>query len=150
MQQSMKAHLIPIIGIIICLSCTSKNANTSRDIISGLNLKKGTVISCGSPDKEFGQVQFRVTGNIAAIKDFPLALELLHSFEYDEAEKVFGRIIEEDPDCAMAYWGVAMCNFHPLWEPPSPQNLVKGSAAAEIAKSIPNVSLLESGFIKAV
>jgi hypothetical protein len=32
----------------------------------------------------------------------------LHSFEYDDAEKVFAKIIDENPECAMAYWGVAM------------------------------------------
>jgi hypothetical protein len=28
---------------------------------------------------------------------FNLAVSLLHSFEYDEAEKVFANIIDEDP-----------------------------------------------------
>jgi len=50
----------------------------------------------------------------------------------------------------MAYWGVAMCNFHPLWEPPSELNLKKGSKAIEIAKSIPGISARESGFIGAI
>src|SRR5262249_8926859 len=77
------------------------------------------------------------------------AVELLHSFEYEESEKVFAKIIDEAPQCAMAYWGVAMCNFHSLWEPPSELNLKKGSKAIEIANSIPGISARESGFIRA-
>ena len=50
-------------------------------------------------------------------EEFNLAVELLHSFEYDEAEKVFAKIIDKEPDCAMAYWGVAMCNYHPALAP---------------------------------
>lgn len=34
---------------------------------------------------------------------FNLAISLLHSFEYEEAEKAFVQVIDVDPDCAMAY-----------------------------------------------
>ena len=82
--------------------------------------------------------------------DFNLAIELLHSFEYDEAEKVFAKIIDENPDCAMAYWGVAMSNFHALWTPPTEAELIKGSKAVEIAQGIKNKSDRESAYINAI
>ncbi len=135
---------------IIMLSCKNKNLPPSEIVIKQLNLKRGNVISCGPPDAQFGSVDFEMTCNERAKNDFNLAVELLHSFEYDESEKVFAKIIDETPECAMAYWGVAMCNFHPLWNPPTEAELQKGAKAIAIAKSINTTSARESGYINAI
>ena len=79
-----------------------------------------------------------------------MAIALLHSFEYDESEKMFAKVIDEAPECAMAYWGVAMSNFHPLWAPPSPAELEKGIKAINIARSIHNKTKRESDYIEAI
>jgi tetratricopeptide (TPR) repeat protein len=50
----------------------------------------------------------------------------------------------------MAYWGIAMCSFHPLWEPPTEADLKKGSKAIAIARSISRRSLWETAYIDAV
>jgi tetratricopeptide (TPR) repeat protein len=83
-------------------------------------------------------------------KDFNLGIALLHSFEYDESEKVFAGIIDEDPACAMAYWGVAMANYHTLWAPPTAAEFQKGSRAIAIARSIGRKSEREAAFISAL
>ena len=57
---------------------------------------------------------------------FDLAFSLLHSFEYEEAEKAFVKVIDMDPDCAMAYWGVAMSIFQSLWMQSDHSYLEKG------------------------
>lgn len=132
------------------VSCKSKNPSPSKEAISQLNLKRGDVISCGPPNAQLGTVDFDMTCSEKAKKDFNLASELLHSFEYDESEKVFAKIIDETPECAMAYWGVAMCNFHPLWNPPTEAELQKGANAIAIAKSISTTSARESGYINAI
>lgn len=131
-------------------SCKSRNATPSERIIDELGLKTGDVISCGPPDAQFGSVDFEMTCNEKVKKDFNLAIELLHSFEYDESEKVYSKIIKEAPECAMAYWGVAMCNFHPLWNPPTEAELRKGARSIAIAKSISSESVRESGYIDAI
>ena len=135
---------------VIMLSCKSKNPSPSKEVINQLNLKRGEVISCGPPDEQFGSVDFEMTCNEKAKKDFNLAIELLHSFEYDEAEKAFAKVIYETPECAMAYWGVAMCNFHPLWNAPTEAELQKGAKAIAIANSINAKSARESGYINAI
>jgi hypothetical protein len=140
----------PFILSVILFSCKGKDQLPSKEDISQLNLKRGTVISCGSPEKKFGRVDFEMTCNEKAKKDFNLAIELLHSFEYDEAEKVFAKVIDQTPDCAMAYWGVAMCNFHPLWNPPNEAELEKGAKAIAIATAINKKSDRESGYINAI
>ena len=139
-----------LLSWILIISCKNNNSIPSKELIDKLNLKKGAIISCGTSDKQFGVVSFEMTCNENLKEDFNLAIELLHSFEYDEAEKAFAKVIDEAPDCAMAYWGVAMCNFHPLWNPPTEAELKKGSKAVEIAKSITQKSERESGYINAI
>ena len=131
-------------------SCQENNKLPSQGLIQEMNLKRGEIISCGPADKEFGSLVFDVSGNEKAKEDFTLGLKLLHSFEYDEAEKVFAKIIDEDPACAMAYWGVAMSNFHPLWAPPTEPEIKKGEKALEIANALQKKSAKEAAYIEAV
>lgn len=42
---------------------------------------------------------------------FDQGIGQLHGFWYYEAERTFRQIAAEDPDCAMAYWGMAMANW---------------------------------------
>ena len=42
---------------------------------------------------------------------FDQGLGQLHGFWYYEAERSFRQIAAHDPDCAMAYWGMAMANW---------------------------------------
>lgn len=150
MYPLLKKGLLLLWIATMLFTCSEKKSGPSKELIDELNLKSGKIISCGPPDKEFGIVDFEIKGSETVKNDFNTAIELLHSFEYDEAEKAFAKIIDEAPECAMAYWGVAMCNFHPLWEPPTEVNLSKGSKAIEIARSIRKKSERESGYINAV
>ena len=120
-------------------------------MISSLDLKRGEVVSCGPQDGEiYGTVSFTASVPDSLKKDFNIAVALLHSFEYDESEKMFSKIIDSDPGCAMAYWGVAMCNFHPLWFPPSSLELQKGTRAIQVARSIKEKTKRESEYIEAI
>ncbi len=132
------------------LSCGGRTAGPSKERITELDLKRGAVISCGSSGPQFGSVAFETSCDEKVKDDFNLALTLLHSFEYDEAEKVFAKVIDRQPACAMAYWGVAMSNFHPLWTPPSEAELEKGAKAIEIARSITPKSKREGDYITAL
>jgi tetratricopeptide (TPR) repeat protein len=135
---------------IIIVSCKDKEKDPAPDLIAGMDLKRGALISCGPPGKEFGFVDFRFSGGEKIKEDFNLGVKLLHSFEYDEAEKVFAKIIDQQPGCAMAYWGVAMSNFHPLWTAPLEPELIKGAKAINIAQGIDNKSEREADYIDAL
>src|SRR5262249_49884069 len=74
---------------------------------------------------------------------------LLHSFWYEEAEKSFAAITTKDPGCAMAYWGIAMSVYYPLWQPPSPAMLQKGTAALEKTRGLA-VTPREKDYIAAI
>jgi len=84
---------------------------------------------------DLGRVHFPVSCSAAAQNTFDRAIALLHSFSYNDAETTFSQIIHTEPDCAMAYWGVAMSLYHPVWEPPGATALSKGAAAIAQAKS---------------
>ncbi|SHN33726.1 tetratricopeptide repeat protein [Chitinophaga sp. CF418] len=117
--------------------------------IAAMNLKQGKTILCGPTDKQLGAVSFETSCSDKVRKDFNLALALLHSFEYDESEKAFAAIIRKEPTCAMAYWGIAMSNFHPLWAPPGKEEFEKGRKAVSIAQSLPK-SIREAAYINAI
>jgi len=75
---------------------------------------------------------------------------LLHSFFYEEARRVFTSIAERDPNCAMAQWGIAMTWWHPIWTPPTPDEMRAGKAAIDKAMSVKAVTDRERGFITAL
>lgn len=102
------------------------------------------------PSEKLGQVNFPVSCNAAARKQFNRATALLHSFWYEEAEKAFTAVAKEDPKCVMAHWGVAMSLYHPVWAPSTPAELQKGWTAVEKAKSVGAKTAREKDYIEAI
>jgi tetratricopeptide (TPR) repeat protein len=100
--------------------------------------------------EKLGQVNFSVSCNAQAQKQFNRAVAWLHSFEYEAAEKVFAEVTVIDPRCGMGYWGIAMSNYHPIWAPPSAAELQKGAAAMEKAKSVSAQTERERDYIAAI
>jgi tetratricopeptide (TPR) repeat protein len=144
-----KKFLFPVSVLLLLLpACRSKNTIPSADLISEIQLKRGPAFSCGPSGKQFGSAEFKITWKEVQ-EDFNLAIELLHSFEYDEAEKAFAAVIDKQPGCAMAYWGVAMSNFHALWTPPTEAELKKGTKALQVAQSL-QTSKRETAYIDAI
>lgn len=131
-------------------ACHGRKKIPAEEAIDAIKLKSGEVVLCGPPDKQFGSVVFEAPYSKKVQKDFSLAIALLHSFEYDEAEKVFAKIIDMEPETAMAWWGVAMCNFHPLWAPPTQAELEKGAKAIAIAQTLAEKSTKSSAYIEAI
>jgi tetratricopeptide (TPR) repeat protein len=119
---------------LLIFSCKD-NTPQPNPAFSSLDLKRGEILLCGTP--QFGEVSFALDCQYDVRQAFDLAISLLHSFEYTEAEKAFVNVIDADPECAMAYWGVAMSIYHELWAPPGPKELKKGAALIDIAESLP-------------
>ena len=99
---------------------------------------------------DVGTVNFPVSCSAEAQKTFSHSVAMLHSFWYEEAAKSFTAAAQQDPTCAMAWWGVAMSNYHPLWEPPTTDAMEKGTAAVRKAKSLEAHTERERGYIAAV
>lgn len=133
MKHSKKALFL--IGAILFFSVSScKNDNSNRNLAS-LDLLRGDLQLCGNG--QFGDVSFSESCSYETRDTFNLAISLLHSFEYIEAEKAFVQVIDKDPDCAMGYWGVAMSIYHGLWAPPEKSVLEKGVKLLAVAEKLP-------------
>src|SRR5262245_33018326 len=97
-----------------------------------------------------GNVHFPVTCKPELQPAFDRAVALLHSFGYELAREAFAGVAAQDPACGMARWGVAMTYYHPIWAPPTPQELAAGRAAAEEAAKVGAKSEREQGYITAI
>jgi tetratricopeptide (TPR) repeat protein len=97
-----------------------------------------------------GKVTFPITCAPDVQSDFARGVALLHSFFYEEARRVFTSVAERDPKCAMAQWGIAMTWWHPIWTPPTPDEMRAGKAAIEKAMSMEAGTDRERGFITAL
>src|SRR5437660_11506731 len=100
------------------------------------------------PEK-LGQVRFAVSCRADVQKAFERAVALLHSFWYLEAAKAFTAVAQADPDCAIAYWGLAMSNWTQIWSPPPPAALKRGWEAVEKAKAASAKTARERDFVAA-
>src|SRR5258705_5168752 len=97
-----------------------------------------------------GKVTFPITCAPDVQSDFARGVALLHSFFYEEARRVFTSVAERDPKCAMAQWGIAMTWWHPIWTPPTPDEMRAGKAAIEKAMAMNAGTDRERGFITAL
>ena len=96
-----------------------------------------------------GTVDFRVSCP-AVQADFDRAVALLHHMTYPQARTAFQGVVEKDPQCAMAHWGVAMTLFQPLWPTrPSPAQLQQGWDEVAQAKALAPKTERERLFVAA-
>jgi hypothetical protein len=66
--------------------------------------------------EQLGTIDFKTSATSPqAQKEFLRGVLFLHSFEYDDAVAAFQKAQKLQPDFAMAYWGEAMTNNHPIW-----------------------------------
>lgn len=99
---------------------------------------------------KLGRVKFDVSCKLAVRAEFSRGVAMMHSFWYSEAESAFQRVAAADPQCAMAHWGVAMSNYHPVWAPPNGEELKRGKEAAAKALAMTGGNERERDYITAI
>lgn len=97
-----------------------------------------------------GEVHFPISCKPEVQEQFEKGVALLHSFWYEAAFKTFSQISTNDPQCAMAYWGIAMSLYHPLWDPPLVPDLRQGLAAIATARPLASSTEREKAYIAAI
>jgi tetratricopeptide (TPR) repeat protein len=102
------------------------------------------------PVEQLGSVNFPISCRSEAQGDFLRGLALLHSFGYEEARRSFLAAATTDPRCAIARWGVAMTYYHPIWAPPTPDELAVGAKAAAKAAATPAGTEREGAYVYAI
>lgn len=113
-----------LLSLVVCASPSakaedapdSKAADTPAALLPGHSLH-GEVFNDGPRQKAHlmggtGNVHIQITTkDPTAQQFFDQGLGQLHGFWYFESERSFRQAAFLDPDCAMAYWGMAMANF---------------------------------------
>jgi len=99
---------------------------------------------------QLGNVHFATSCNEQAQGRFDRAMRYQHSFWYSAARDIFNQAAAADPQCGIAYWGVALTYLdNPHNAIPAP-NVEPGLAAIEKAKAVGAKSERERDFIDAL
>ena len=102
------------------------------------------------PEK-LGKVHFPISCSADAQRQFDRALAMLHSFWYPQGLEAFTALATTNPDCAMAYWGIAIsARANPLAGSPDAAALERGQQAVEKAKAAGARTPREREYIAAV
>ena len=56
---------------------------------------------------QWGEVHFPVSCRASVQPAFDRAVAMLHSYSFGDAANTFAAVAHDDPNCAMAYWGLA-------------------------------------------
>src|SRR5437764_649034 len=101
--------------------------------------------------ERLGKVHFATSCAPAAAEEFDHAIALLHSFEFADAIAGFKQVLERDPSCGIAQWGIAMSTWgNPFGGLRSPKVLQDGLAASARAQAIGAKTDRERDYIAAV
>jgi hypothetical protein len=101
-------------------------------------------------DSKLGAVHFETSCKPEAQRLFDRAMLYQHSFWYRASQKTFEEVLKADPECAIAYWGIALSL---LWNPhatPAAKNLAEGAAALAKAQSVGAKTERERDYVAAL
>jgi predicted Zn-dependent protease len=104
------------------------------------------------PHAQLGSVRFLNSCSPAVQPRFDRAMALLHSFWANDAIEAFKAVLQQDPGCAIAYWGIAMSHQqNPLTgQPPPPKGAEQALDALDKAKAIGKATERERDYIAAI
>ena len=102
-------------------------------------------------DQRLGTVHFATSCNETAQRRFDRGMRYQHSFWYSSSREIFEEVLKADPECAIAYWGIALSLLNnPLIGAPPASNLPRAVAALEKAKEIGAKTARERDYIAAL
>src|SRR5882757_10335836 len=101
-------------------------------------------------EEQFGNVHFSTSCNEAAQRRFDRGMRYQHSFWYRPAKEIYEETLQADPECAIAYWGIALSYLNNPHSPVPAPNLPIGLAAIEKAKAIGAKTQRERDYVDAL
>jgi tetratricopeptide (TPR) repeat protein len=101
-------------------------------------------------DQKLGTVHFATSCNETAQRRFDRAMRYQHSFWYAESKEIYQEALTADPECAIAYWGIALALLNNPHGPVPAPNLPLGLSAIEKAKAIGAKTPRERDYIDAL
>jgi hypothetical protein len=96
-------------------------------------------------------VHFQISCSPASQRQFDLAIARLHELRFNESEQIYSAITEAEPDCAIAYWGIAMSRIRrPVPGFRLPDDIRVGRAALRSAANARVATQRERAYIAAL
>ena len=108
------------------------------------------IVAQDASDERFGRVHFSTSCNEVAQRRFDRAMRYQHSFWYRESKGLFEEALAADPECAIAYWGIALSLLFNPHVPTPAQNLALGLAALEKGRTLGAKTQRERDYIDAL
>src|ERR1700675_2583459 len=107
--------------------------------------------AAGTAPEQLGRVSFGNSCSPAVQAAFERGVALLHSFWWQEGERTFREVLERDPKCAIATWGIATILVgNPFGGGPPPAQAQLAKAAIGRGRAIGAKTERERLFIEAV
>jgi hypothetical protein len=103
-----------------------------------------------SSDQQLGKMHFETSCNEVAQRRFDRGMRYQHSFWYRAGREIFEEAAKADPECGMAYWGVALTQLDNPHGPIPAPNLAPGLAAIQKAKAVGAKTERERDYIDAL
>ena len=108
-------------------------------------------VSGAHAQEKLGKVSFPTSCDPKVQAQFERAVAMLHSFWWEEGEKAFREVLERDPNCAIATWGIASILIgNTFGVGPSPEGAQKAKEAIERGRAIGPQTERERYYIEAV
>jgi tetratricopeptide (TPR) repeat protein len=98
--------------------------------------------------RELGAVHFPVSCAPTVQKSFEQGVALLHSFAFETAEQTFRQVLQDDPHCAMAHWGIAKSIWR--WGTPDAAKREQGLVEIHAGKALHPATTRERDYIVAL
>jgi len=96
-------------------------------------------------------VEFQTSCAASTTDDFNRAVALMHSFWFAEAIDSFNAILNQDGNCAIAHWGIALSHWgNPFAGQRNEQQLQRGQTAVTMARNTGSPTERETAYIEAV
>src|ERR1700733_460197 len=128
-----------------------------RELLFAATIAATTTFGCCAPglaqedtDQKLGAVHFATSCNETAQRRFDRAMRYQHSFWYSESRDLYQETLKADPECAIAYWGIALSLLSNPHNPVPAPNLPLGLAAIEKAKAIGARTQRERDYVDAL
>jgi hypothetical protein len=97
------------------------------------------------------QVHFPISCSAASQRQFDIATSRVHELRFNESERIYAAIAAAEPDCAMAYWGVAMSRLkRPVPGPRLADDIRAGREALRSAAKVRLATPRERAYIAAL
>ena len=119
--------------------------------LSTFLLLSPVIVQAHEPADKLGKVTFPTSCDAKVHAEFESGVAMLHSYWFSYAGKTFRSVLEKDPGCVMAYWGIALDYLgNSLSAPPPPKEAQAAWSALEQARAIGAKTPRENAWIEAI